>query len=37
MPETLDWSMIIPAGFAVAIFLGGLWMLIDGVWATRDK
>lgn len=35
--ETIDWTLVIPAGFAVAIFAGGLFMLINGVWAARDK
>jgi len=28
---------VIPAGFAIAIFAGGLFMLVSGVWSARDK
>jgi hypothetical protein len=35
--EAIHWIDVIPAGFAIAIFAGGLFMLISGVWSARDK
>jgi hypothetical protein len=35
--ETINWMDVIPAGLAIAIFAGGLFMLISGVWSARDK
>jgi hypothetical protein len=35
--ETINWMDVIPAGFAIAIFAGGLFMLVSGVWSARDK
>jgi len=35
--ESIDWSSVIPAGFAIAIFTGGMVMLISGVWSARDE
>jgi hypothetical protein len=35
--ETINWMDVIPAGLAIAIFAGGLFMLISGAWSARDK
>jgi len=35
--EGIDWMNVIPAGFAIAIFAGGMLMLVSGVWSARNK
>jgi hypothetical protein len=35
--DSIDWTSVIPAGLAIAIFAGGLFMLVSGVWASRDQ
>jgi hypothetical protein len=35
--ETLNWMDMILAGLAIAIFAGGLLMLISGAWSAREK
>jgi hypothetical protein len=35
--EEIHWIDMVSAGFAIAIFSGGLFMLISGVWSARDK
>ena len=37
MLETINWMNVIPAGFAVAIFIGAMIMLVSGIWAARDN
>jgi hypothetical protein len=33
---TIDWSVVLPAGFALVILGGGLWMLFSGMWSAKD-
>lgn len=35
--ESIDWMNVIPAGLAIAIFAGGMLMLVSGVWSARNK
>ncbi|NER00718.1 MAG: hypothetical protein F6K30_29160 [Cyanothece sp. SIO2G6] len=37
MLQTIDWLNVIPAGFALLIFAGGMVMLVSGIWEARDK
>lgn len=34
--ETIDWSVVLPAGFALVILVGGLWMLFSGMLSAKD-
>jgi hypothetical protein len=34
---TIDWSSVIPAGLAIAIFIGGMVMLLSGVKGMGDQ
>lgn len=35
--EAINWMDVIPAGLAILIFAGGLFMLVSGVWSARDR
>lgn len=35
--DSIDWSSVIPAGFAIAIFLGGIIMLFSGMWEAGNR
>lgn len=35
--ESVDWGLVIPAGFAIAIFVGGLLMMFTGIWTSRNR
>jgi hypothetical protein len=35
--DAIDWSSVIPAGFALVIFLGGLVMLISGMLEAGNR
>lgn len=35
--ESIDWMNVIPAGLAIAIFLGGMLMMFTGIWTTRKR
>jgi hypothetical protein len=35
--ETIDWFTVVPAGLAIAIFLGGMLMMFTGIWTARNK
>jgi hypothetical protein len=35
--DTIDWTMVVPAGFAIAILLVGMGMMISGILGTNDK
>jgi hypothetical protein len=34
--ETIDWSTVLPVGFAGVILVGGLLMLFSGMWSAKD-
>jgi succinate-acetate transporter protein len=33
--ENLDWIDAVPAGLAIAIFLGGILMMFTTIWTTK--
>lgn len=35
--QNIVWVDVIPAGFAIAILLAAMIMLISGIWASRDQ
>lgn len=35
--ESIDWMNVVPAGLAIAIFLGGMLMMFTGIWTTRKR
>jgi hypothetical protein len=35
--ENIDWTTAIPAGAAIAIFLGGFLMMFTGIWTSRKR
>ncbi len=35
--ETTDWQSIIPAGIAISIFLGGMFMMFTNLWTDSVK
>ncbi|MEM1168247.1 MAG: hypothetical protein AAGJ08_03945 [Cyanobacteria bacterium P01_H01_bin.35] len=35
--ETTDWETVIPAGMAIAIFLGGMLMMFTNFWTDSVK
>jgi hypothetical protein len=35
--ENIDWGLAIPAGLAIAIFVGGLLMMFTGIWTSRNR
>lgn len=35
--QDIAWVDVIPAGFAIAILLAAMVMLISGIWASRDQ
>lgn len=35
--ESIDWMTVIPAGLAIAIFLGAMLMMFTGIWTTRKR
>ncbi len=35
--ESIDWMSVLPAGLAIAIFLGGMLMMFTSVWTTRKR
>jgi hypothetical protein len=35
--ENIDWSIAMPVGLALAIFIGGMLMMFTGVWTARNK
>jgi hypothetical protein len=35
--ENIDWINVLPAGLAIAIFVGGMLMMFTGIWTARNK
>jgi hypothetical protein len=35
--ENIDWVNVTAAGFAIAIFIGGMLMMFTGIWTARNK
>jgi hypothetical protein len=35
--ENIDWVDALPAGLAIAIFVGGMLMMFTGIWTARNK
>ncbi len=35
--ENVDWLTVVPAGLAIAIFVGGMSMMFTGIWTARNK
>ncbi len=35
--ENIDWMNALPAGLAIAIFVGGMAMMFTGIWTARNK
>jgi hypothetical protein len=35
--DAIDWTLVIPAGFAIAILLVGMIMMISGILGTNDQ
>jgi hypothetical protein len=35
--ESIDWMSVLPAGLAIAIFLGGMLMMFTSIWTTRKR
>jgi hypothetical protein len=35
--ENIDWMTAIPAGIAIAVFIGGMTMMFTGIWTTKSK
>lgn len=35
--ENIDWMNVVPAGIAIAVFVGGLTMMFTGIWTSKDK
>jgi hypothetical protein len=35
--ESIDWTIVLPAGLAIAIFIGGMSMMFTGIWTSRNR